>query len=415
MTDRRLWLQTFESPLWTLFTFACVVTAVVIIVWLYRTERSLVPSRIGKWLLGLRLGVLGLVLAAMLQPVLSRTHLLEQRGRIVIAVDVSASMTTTDRQASPAEKLAWARALGMIGNASVNERLDRWAKTLAEGREPEWVLPTETSDPKQREELATVRKETLHGTLEAVDQLSRKEIARRLLLQSTDALLPAIAEQGNIEVRLFGGEIADADPEKLDGLIATPPESVGPDSTSLSAAVETKDTATTSGPIRAFVLLTDGRDTARGQAVTAARKLGELETPVYSVLLGSTEPVRDLAIAELDYPEVSFQDDSPRLSAVVRAGGFTGKSIEVVLQPKEGEAVRQTLTVEGEIVPVEMPLPTHGLGRHEYTLSVTSLPGESREDNNSREFGLNVVDDRIRVLLVEGEAGWEFRFIDNAL
>ena len=41
--------------------------------------------------------------------------------------------------------------------------------------------------------------------------------------------------------------------------------------------------------------------------------------------------------------------------------------------------------------------------------------GETRDDNNQRSFAVEIVDDQSHVLLIEDEARWEFRFIDNAL
>src|SRR3569623_812199 len=54
------------------------------------------------------------------------------------------------------------------------------------------------------------------------------------------------------------------------------------------------------------------------------------------------------------------------------------------------------------------------VGRQQFTVRTDVKKGESRDDNNTSTFGLSVVDDKLHVLLVEGEARWEFRFLDNA-
>jgi len=41
--------------------------------------------------------------------------------------------------------------------------------------------------------------------------------------------------------------------------------------------------------------------------------------------------------------------------------------------------------------------------------------GETREDNNDKNFAINIVDDKSHVLLVEETARWEFRYLHNAL
>ncbi|MCA9115566.1 MAG: hypothetical protein KDA79_10795, partial [Planctomycetaceae bacterium] len=50
-----------------------------------------------------------------------------------------------------------------------------------------------------------------------------------------------------------------------------------------------------------------------------------------------------------------------------------------------------------------------------YVVKTEVQDGETRDDNNERSFPLTVVDGTVRVLLVEGEGRWEFRFLDNAL
>src|SRR5262249_55028096 len=51
------------------------------------------------------------------------------------------------------------------------------------------------------------------------------------------------------------------------------------------------------------------------------------------------------------------------------------------------------------------------------TLTVIAKPvtGEIRTDNNSRPVVINVADDKAKVLLVDGEARWEYHYLANAL
>src|SRR5438046_1102523 len=121
----------------------CAVIAGVLLLLLYRAERRLVAWPVGVGLIVLRLLVVGAIVVALLEPVLTRTMDREHTGRIVVALDLSDSMGTADEHASKSEKLRWARALGMIGNKAIDARLDQWIADFDAGREPEWVAPQE--------------------------------------------------------------------------------------------------------------------------------------------------------------------------------------------------------------------------------------------------------------------------------
>ncbi len=54
-------------------------------------------------------------------------------------------------------------------------------------------------------------------------------------------------------------------------------------------------------------------------------------------------------------------------------------------------------------------------GRVTLTVEVAPVPGELDESNNVRTFEIDVREERLRVLLVEGAPRWEYRYLRNAL
>ena len=64
---------------------------------------------------------------------------------------------------------------------------------------------------------------------------------------------------------------------------------------------------------------------------------------------------------------------------------------------------------------VVFEVPANVPGRFDYRLETDIQPGELREDNNNRDVSLQVVDHKARVLLVDGDARWEFRYLKNLL
>src|SRR5262245_51281644 len=70
--------------------------ALVLLVVRYREERRLVSRRAGLGLLGLRLAAAAVLVLALFEPIATRSYRATVKGRVIVAVDVSESMATTD-------------------------------------------------------------------------------------------------------------------------------------------------------------------------------------------------------------------------------------------------------------------------------------------------------------------------------
>ncbi len=406
---RELIFQGLQTDGWWLW-LGVVALAAVLIVLLLRLERKLVTPGVGWLMLFLRLAVLGTLFLTVLQPVMTWSQDREKRGQVLIALDVSESMSTADKQASESEKLRWARALGMYGNAATRKRIDRWLKALDEGREPAWVDPEETQDPIRRRELAATRRENLQGVFDELTRLTRTEIAMRLLTQTENPLLKQIDDVANTQLRIFAKKSDMAEADLLSKFVDEPPISIGTGTSSLTQALTSGE-----APLIGVVLLTDGRDTSGQDPVNIAAQLGALGAPVCPVVLGSEFRPKDLSIGTLEYPQTVFLDDNAVLSAEILSFGRKDEDVLVTLE-QDGEVVESRSVRAGEgSSRVEFKLETSEEGRKKYQIKVEPQEGETREDNNEAEFAITIVDDRARVLLVDGESRWEFRFMHRAL
>lgn len=391
------------------FWSCVVVLAAVLIVALLRQEQKLVSGKVGCMMLMLRLAVLATLLFTFMQPVLTWTLDEEIEGSVLVALDLSESMSTADKQASQAEKLRWARALGMYGNERTDERIDAWLKALDAGEEPVWVSDDESPDATRRAELAKARKENLEGVFSELTRLTRREIALTLLTGTDKPLLDQLSEVASTEVKVFAGESETADAEVLDGYVKDPPATIATGLSDLSKAL----IATGESP-KGVVVLTDGRDTSTSDPVGLAKQLGTLGVPVYPVVLGSTYRPRDLSVSMREFPQTVFVNDKANVSADILTSGFEGEALTVNLT-RDGEIVdQQAITADGS-TRVSFALDASEEGRHKYDISVDVQDGETRDDNNSARFAVTVVDDKARVLLVDGESRWEFRFLHRAL
>ena len=104
---------------------ALLLAPLVLIVGLYRYEMKLIARRSAGLLLLLRsLGLVSIWSVAGLQPTVAHTQREEMPSRVLVAVDLSASMDLTDPQRTWAEKVRLAQALQLASDATP------WARWL---------------------------------------------------------------------------------------------------------------------------------------------------------------------------------------------------------------------------------------------------------------------------------------------
>lgn len=407
------------SPWWAAAAhLVAVLAAAGLILYLHREERKLVTPGAGWLLLLLRLGILALVLLTVLQPVSSWTIRQDAAGRIVIGVDRSDSMRAADPQAARGEKLRWARGLGLIGNADLQARLDDWQAAFDRNEEPVWITEAEEPDAGERARVSQIRQENLLALFTELDELPREEIARRLLAAAPDPLLPMAEKLGGVKTFAFGGKTESIEPKAWSDDLPKPTAAMEQELTDLGAALRSGPT-TSAAPILGIVLFTDGRHTGSVSPMAAAQTMGRLGTPVFPVLLGTANRPKDLAIPTLEAPPTVYRGDKPLVKAMLQTSGFEGTPVVIEWRRIDGDEQEliesRTLKPDGPLIPLEFELPEGSVGRKSYVLTIEKQEGETDPDNNSRTFAVAVVDDRARVLLVDDEARWEFRYLETAL
>jgi hypothetical protein len=416
MTVRRLFWQGAGSPWWTFFLVLCVFAACGLIFVLHAYERKLISKTLGTVLLALRTAVVVCLFLVLLEPVMSWTTAAERTGRVVVAVDGSLSMGTVDLQSTIAEKLQWARAIGLIGNAESDVRLNRWIAAYEKGDMPEWATGQEEPDPEKRKLLADARRQNVEEIVKEVDAFSRKDLVQRLLGPGREGLLRHLEENVVVDLVVFGGNTMDADPATLDRTLKQPPKLIQPEETNLRQALGAAASRSGQGKLEGIVLLTDGRSSSDEREPRGSGP--DILTPVYPVLIGSRRKPKDLAVAVLEAPPSAFLHDKPIVRATLRTAGFTDSDVVVELsrldQP-EAEPLRQTIRPKGPTADVQFTLDAEEIGRRRYKLAAVGQPDETRDDNNERQFTMQVVDDQATILILDGEPRWEFRYLESAL
>ena len=239
---------------------------------------------------------------------------------------------------------------------------------------------------------------------------ARFDAARALLWEA--GLAPREGVAASDEVRLLRFD-ADAAP------ISGPLESLHPDGTTTSfhQSVQTVLGSLGAGEgAHALFLLTDGHDFELVNAAQTALAARARRIPIYAVPFGGERQVRDVSVRVTSYQPFHYIRQVIRLHASIRPLGASYETLEVALLREGREVKRQTVVVRDEAqVPVVFETTEPVAGQFEYTIRVTPLTGEAETANNTATTYLNVIDRKIRVLILEGRPYWDTTFLQRSL
>lgn len=248
-----------------------------------------------------------------------------------------------------------------------------------------------------------------------VERTARMELAR----QAVDKELLPILARG--EYRVHGYRFS------RDLTAATEPlEMTGRGhSTHIGEAIERALALHRGEHVTDIVLISDGRSNGGPPALDAARAAGALGVPVHTLVVGDTNPERNLWIELVEAPTDVLEGDEIAVTARVSARGFANEdesASRVMLE--ELSAGGDRLLAEEPIVPnadgtrvvlVAPPGSSTQGGDRRFRISVEPVAGESLLDDNSVEFRVHLTPEKVRVLYVDAYPRWEYRFLKELL
>jgi uncharacterized membrane protein len=161
-------------------------------------------------------------------------------------------------------------------------------------------------------------------------------------------------------------------------------------------------------------LLTDGRDLGaeEGEAATAAALLG---VPVNIVAIGSEQQPPDVELWSVLAPKSMRAGERALAVATVRAPGYGGQQVNVVLQSHAAQSNSAKVTIDQSgTATARFALAPKQPGAGAYEVRVAPLEGELTKLNNARTFVVSVKQGDRRVLLVDRPRP-EFKFLRRAL
>ncbi len=419
-SDGQVQLQWLNLPSsWGVFVALAIVSAVVFVVFrLYQRENVNGPLWLRPTLLTLRLLTLLFLLLLYLQPSISLVNSVRLRPPIALARDASASMAFADRMTDPqqVERLAQQTGLPAAGLERGDfTRVEVINRLLGDGQNA-WVNTLRQKGALRVVDFATDLRSVT--TLPAIDNNQSDDANSDAAKQADDsnnapADIPAdvtATDDGDAE-ESEGGEDFRVRPLVADGV-----------TTNLSRALGSLIGEDSS--VGSIILLSDGQHNSSEDPLELAQRAARRDVPIYIIGIGDPTRPRNVAVDEV-YVRSKVRPAEPfTIEALVRGEDLDDQAIvlQLIEQPLDPEN-QQPLGAARELQTKSLQLP-EGQGRvrvnfehsqvepglYLYRVVAASVENEiSTEDNQRNSSPVEVIDDRVNVLLVSGGPQWDFQ------
>jgi uncharacterized membrane protein len=180
-------------------------------------------------------------------------------------------------------------------------------------------------------------------------------------------------------------------------------------------------TETADLPVGAILLLSDGSENGPGIGGTgidaaALDALRNRRLPVHTIGFGSETPHHDVEMEDVSVTATAAVN--ARLAATISLTQYGYAGQKATLEVRDGEktiAEREvSLEPDGRIQTEQLYFPAGAAGAKSLTFAVDAQPGEENPKNNALTRPILVSDARRRILYIEGEPRWEYKFIRRA-
>jgi uncharacterized membrane protein len=235
---------------------------------------------------------------------------------------------------------------------------------------------------------------------------SRRDQAVRTL---DSGLLDSLRQRFQVRVYRLGDAVTRI--EKTEQLNASAP------ATRIGEALRQVASESASLPVGAIVLLSDGAENAGGIDLETIAAVRQHRIPVHAIGYGLEQLPQDIEVTDLQVPGKTLADSRVLAQVTLRQRGYAGQRVRVSLKDSGKVLTSQEVTLKGDgAEQIESIMFNAGsAGARNVEASVDVQKGEVNANNNRQTRVMDVDGAKPRILYIEGEPRWEFKFIRRAI
>ncbi len=172
--------------------------------------------------------------------------------------------------------------------------------------------------------------------------------------------------------------------------------------------LENKDENISSITIVSDGVITDGDD--------PTYKVEKLGIPVNTIGVGDTASRNDVEIKNVLYNQYIYAQTPTTIVSTILNKGFSGKNISVSLLENGVVQDKQNVTLSSDGVQnINLSYTPKSGGEKKLEVVASSLDGEFTKSNNKKIFYVNVLSNKVKVLVIAGAPSSDLAFIKNTL
>ena len=358
--------------------------AILFTLYLYRSETRL-PRRRRMIMVACQFLALLTLILIVLEPIADVRVTNSYKRDMLVLLDTSSSMATKDKLTRAEDIKEVATLLGK----------------LPAGQDP--------AKPLTAAEAESLRKE--------IGEPTRLELARAALTRNDtgELLLAQLEKNYNLSFFAFDGNLkSEGSGDGVEETIKT--LTADGESTQVGSAIETALGRFAGKEIAGMVVVSDFISVEGKDPVEVTRSLTGRNIPIHTVTVGLPSPP-DIHVRKIIAPEVVFKGDRVLLRVQIESQGYDGDPIELSLNIEGKSPITQQVELQDGVQFADLTFTPEESASGTVKLEVATpiRAGEASDTNNSTTHKVRILEEKIKVLYIEGMPRWEFRYLRQVL
>ncbi len=210
---------------------------------------------------------------------------------------------------------------------------------------------------------------------------------------------------GNSEFFLFGNNVRGLSKDSLAKIDFT--DGV----TNITEVFNTLDDDETN--YASIVIISDGVYT---EGSNPTYKAANLPLPVFTIGIGDTTRRNDVEVSKVLFNDIVYAETPTSIIAAIQNKGFDGETVTVSLLENNQKIEEQNIVLsQSGIQNVSFNYTPKTSGEKKLSVLITNLSDEFTYANNKKIFYVNVLSNKIKVMILAGSPSTDLSFIKNAL
>src|SRR5215472_9978002 len=244
-------------------------------------------------------------------------------------------------------------------------------------------------------------------SMSIADSSGTREAAAKKALN--DGLLKGLGEKFQVRLYQFGKE-----PQRITGADTL---NASGQATRIGDTLERVLGESSSLPLGAIVLLSDGADNSGGISLDTIAAIRRQRIPVHTVGFGREHPNRDVEVEDAVVPSRALPKSRLTAQVTFQSYGLSGTKAKLSVRQDGKVLASQDVTLKGDgVLQSESVVFNCGeKGPKTLDIGLEAVNGDENPQNNRVTRILTVDDKKPRILYMEGEPRWDFKFIRRSL